>query len=954
MHFPRSILARAEVQQLMMVPRMLLGDGRIPLQVAREPFGSYTPLWTGKQVFSLMCDDVKVSMSLLTQRNVFIGRELMMDLVMAMDYCGGSSNSSRRSSSRSFLPIPSILLPTRTGARSDVGSYTPLWTGKQVFSLLCPPVTPMTMTNKTTRSPRSDLMHRCAPSDEIVIVEEGGELLCGRICGANLGLSEGLLHRCVLECGFNDARIFVERMQAVGNCWLGGHHSFSFGVRDMAIPVAESRMRVQQQLSNSLDEVRLLIKKGRRGELTNIRGKTVSQSCEAIIMSILDLYTRDRCRAFVCCALPEWSSLRVMMDASSGRVSPSTVCKLLATVGQAHIQESRIPTACCTRNSPNGRALPHFTRDDDGPAARGFIRSSFFDGLDPKEFFFHAMASRETMQLKARSARTAGVLQKRLVATMGRLCVCHDGSVRSGRGGQIVQFVCGEDGLDSERCERQTFDHLSLIRTKFESSFKWEDECPAVKSGSTSGKYELERELRQLQLDRAMLRQRLLAPVGWQYVDWSGEAELPVHVKRLVGHVQQASTFPTPLQVNRMLALAMASHRRLGRRSHAHRLPKRIVRHIFSFLFARPLTPASSPLDPVRVAADVRALTERLMRLGQNSMQQQRAQLFCAMVRCHLASKRVVLAYQLDEHALEWLLWQIETKYSASLLQAGEPIGMLAALSIVEPAIMTVDFGERMAIRPGCSTIPNSDPGVVGHLLGSTSRQMPNLTIYLEPSMRYDSERAKSMLLALQVVGMRAVISRTQIIYDPDPVSTVVEEDKEFVEIYYEMPEDEIDTSKLSPWLLRIELNREMMADKELTMKQVADCIGEEYGSDLNVIYNDDYADKLVLRIRIMNEGTLLLRTEYFGNAEEDIAPLKRVQASIHHMKLRGVTGLTRVCMNDVQENEWDEDDGVVRNIEKQEWIIFAEGTNLGAVLSTPGVDATRTISNCPVEVSQV
>ena len=50
----------------------------------------------------------------------------------------------------------------------------------------------------------------------------------------------------------------------------------------------------------------------------------------------------------------------------------------------------------------------------------------------------------------------------------------------------------------------------------------------------------------------------------------------------------------------------------------------------------------------------------------------------------------------------------------------------------------------------------------------------------------------------------------TEIHYDPDPVNTVIAEDAEFVRSYYELPEEEIDLDRVSPWLLRIELNREV------------------------------------------------------------------------------------------------------------------------------------------------
>ena len=38
------------------------------------------------------------------------------------------------------------------------------------------------------------------------------------------------------------------------------------------------------------------------------------------------------------------------------------------------------------------------------------------------------------------------------------------------------------------------------------------------------------------------------------------------------------------------------------------------------------------------------------------------------------------------------------------------------------------------------------------------------------------------------------------------PQTTVIDEDREFVEQYFEMPDEEMDVNRMSPWLLRIEV----------------------------------------------------------------------------------------------------------------------------------------------------
>jgi len=109
------------------------------------------------------------------------------------------------------------------------------------------------------------------------------------------------------------------------------------------------------------------------------------------------------------------------------------------------------------------------------------------------------------------------------------------------------------------------------------------------------------------------------------------------------------------------------------------------------------------------------------------------------------------------------------------------------------------------------------------------------------------------VLCKLEHTTLRKVTANTAIYYDPDPQNTVIAEDQEWVNVYYEMPD--FDVSRISPWLLRIELNRKRMTDKKLSMEHISEKITAGFGDDLNCIFNDDNAEKLVLRIRIMNSG---------------------------------------------------------------------------------------------------
>jgi len=195
---------------------------------------------------------------------------------------------------------------------------------------------------------------------------------------------------------------------------------------------------------------------------------------------------------------------------------------------------------------------------------------------------------------------------------------------------------------------------------------------------------------------------------------------------------------------------------------------------------------------------------------------------------------------------------------------------------------------------------------------------------------------------------MKTVTANTAIFYDPHPMNSVIEEDQDFVSVYYEMPD--FDVSRISPWLLRIELDRKKMTDKKLTMEQISEKINNGFGDDLNCIFNDDNADKLVLRIRIMNN-------EQKDAEDEDDAPdkmeddtfLRYIEANIlSDMTLQGIESISRVYMNLPKEEEKKK---IFINKEgefasQQDWILETDGTALMKVLSQRDIDTVRTSSN--------
>ena len=76
-----------------------------------------------------------------------------------------------------------------------------------------------------------------------------------------------------------------------------------------------------------------------------------------------------------------------MVNAGS-KGSDLNISQMISCLGQQNVDGKRIPYGF------DHRTLPHFTKFDDSPVARGFVESSYINGLSPQELFFHAMGGR--------------------------------------------------------------------------------------------------------------------------------------------------------------------------------------------------------------------------------------------------------------------------------------------------------------------------------------------------------------------------------------------------------------------------------------------------------------------------------------------------------------------------------------------------------------------------------
>ncbi|KAF4609278.1 DNA-directed RNA polymerase II subunit rpb1 [Pleurotus pulmonarius] len=344
-----------------------------------------------------------------------------------------------------------------------------------------------------------------------------------------------------------------------------------------------------------------------------------------------------------------------------------------------------------------------------------------------------------------------------------------------------------------------------------------------------------------------------------------------------------------------------------------------------------------SDLEPAYIVDAVRDLVKRLIVVRGDDALSREAQTngtlnFSMHLRATFASRKVLEQHHLTREAFDWVLGEVEAKFNQSIANPGEMCGTLAAQSIGEPAT-------QMTLN-------------TFHYAGVSSK---NVTLdpfaYLEPAISKNQYLAKNVQQELAYTTLRTVTAAVEIWYDPDPSSTIIEDDAVFVESFFAMPDEEI-SSKLhlqSPWLLRLELDRVKMIDRKLTMAYVAGRISECFKNDIFVIWSEDNAEKLIVRCRVLSTHD----KDDVSEVEEDVFLRQLENTMLSSVSLRGVENINRVFLMEHDKVTTAEDGSIQANQEK-EWVLETDGANLKAVMCIDGVDFARTYSNNCIEVFNV
>jgi len=790
----------------------------------------------------------------------------------------------------------------------DIGNKI---TNFDVLSQILPPIT---MVYKTK-------LFEDDPVPNNVLEIRNGKYVRGQIEKSVLGSStKGIIHRICNDFNNMASANFIDDLQNIITEYMKSS-SFSVGISDLIADKKTAR-EIVQVITTQKMEVQNIIDKVHLGVFENNTAQSNNVEFETQVNNMLNKATEQSGKIGRKSLSKDNRFLMIVNSGSKG--SLINISQMISCLGQQNVDGKRIPYGF------DSRTLPHYSKFDDSPNARGFIENSYISGLTAPELFFHAMGGRIGLIDTAVKTSTTGYIQRRLIKGLEDLKVEYDMTVRNSKG-KIVQFAYGDDGFDSTRVENQ---FIPLVGMSVEDIYMHYDilgvndrdtELLEIYSKGTITRMKKQRpECRnkcKTYIEKMINAREEIIKNIFKYKNENG-IKLPVAFQNIITNIQG--------QLN------------LGSNTTVDITPFEAF-ELIEFYF-----------NKVREIYYVPA-----------------TQLFEIMYYYYLSPKDLLVTKRFHRKALVLLLETIVLKYKQAIVHPGEMVGVIAGQSIGEPTTQLTLNTFHLSGVASKSNVTRGVPRIEEILRLTKNPKNPSLTVHLKPLDELEQDKAIQYANMMEHTKLVDVVKSIQICFDPQEESTLIEDDKILMEQYYEFEnmvkecnnEDTDDATEIvkSKWIIRMEMDAEILLDKNITMDDIHFAIKNSYyGNDISCVYSDYNSDKLLFRIRMNSNVFKSKKSKGFSekgltdplDQSDDIYLLKNFQDTLlNNIVLRGVNGIENVIPRKLQ-NMVVKEEG--KYVKKDVWILDTTGSNLMDTLAIDFIDNKRTYSNDIKEIFDV
>ena len=774
------------------------------------------------------------------------------------------------------------------------------------YDILSQILPPMTLVGKTNLF-KDDEDYQTSSN---VLEIRDGKYIRGQLEKKVIGsTTKGILHRICNDFGNMQSSNFVDDLQNIITEYMKSS-SFSVGISDL-IADKKTQDNIIHAITTQKQEVQSIIEKVHLGTFENNTSNTNNTEFELNINNVLNKATEQAGKIGRNSLSKNNRFLMIVNCGSKG--SLINISQMISCLGQTNVDGKRIPYGF------DNRTLPHFSKFDDSPSARGFIENSYISGLTAPELFFHAMGGRIGLIDTAVKTSQTGYIQRRLIKGLEDIKVEYDMTIRNNMG-KIIQFKYGDDNFDSTKTENQ---FIPLVGMSVEDIYAHYDilgttEIVNLFTKGTATRFRKQKKDMsakcKVYIDNMLEARNKIVENVFNYSNDNG-IRMPVAFQNIIVNIQGQLN----LNVNSLVDI--------------------------------------TPLEAFEL------IEEYLNKLKRSSFIQPN-KLFEIMYLFYLNPRDLITKKRFHRKGLTVLLETIILRYKQAVVHPGETVGVIAGQSIGEPTTQLTLNTFHLSGVASKSNVTRGVPRIEEILRLTKNPKNPSLTVHLKSIDETSQDKASHYANILEHTKLVELIKKVQICFDPEDQETTIEDDQLLMQQYYEFEKimddcigEEIDNTVIkSKWVIRMEFNQEILLEKNITMDDIHFAINNSHGNEISCVYNDYNSNNLVFRIRmnssVLNKSKKQKNIQETLDQSDEIYLLRNFQDSLlNNIVLRGIPGITNVLPRKLQNMVVKEDD---RYLQKDVYVLDTTGSNLMDVLAFDFIDNKRTYSNDIKEVFNV
>jgi len=737
--------------------------------------------------------------------------------------------------------------------------------------------------------------------DDTILKIQNGLILSGYLTSSEIA---NIIHKSWFRYGSIQTKTFADDLQKMLLQWLM-NHGFTISVEDIIIPqkIRKSLLTIietkRKQINASITEYendpyileRDVFETTLKASLQSIQGE-IEKNILGYIKDTNNIYVAITC-------------------GSEG--TSTNAGQIIGCIGQVIVEGKRI------QKKFNNRALPMFHQNDDGAFARGFCYNSYGNGIDPAEFFFQAMASREGIIDKSVKTADTGYIQRRLVKVLEDIRLEYDGTVRNAND-KIIQFVYGDNGISTEKQLEQKIALMRANNQKVAQDYIYSEEELKThqKTHKNGHKYTMELNKK---LYKKLIRLRDKMRHAQYYTNSS--------------HLEFTDTYMMPVDLQQYIFNVINGEKRTGQLVDPYYVLSKIKE-----LYAGPLA--------------------RIMKYNPEhsvikKMDDARIKLLTKLYLYDtLSPRRCTHEYHLTTEEFDDITSYYQEAYLRSQIRGVEMVGIVSAQSIGEPVTQS---NLRSFQKSGTGKSVFLGLPRVKELLSITRKiKSPQMVITLDKAYRDDKFIATKISSHLKYTCLQDIADNVKIYYDPNPYEkgSIMQTDQ--VLNIFEGNAGKIgcqkDISNLQ-WIIRIVLSKDKMFERNINMLDIKSSFCINWSSrNEDVKNNRKEYKKIIQKItkcaiisNYDNSPVPIIHIRFDANNYNIFTLVQFQEMILTKYKIKGMQNIHE--SNDiVHQNfiDFDSEGNIVTD--KKQYIITTEGINMDEITKINGIDLSKLICN--------